>query len=456
MSAFAKSWETLKALPQSEIREALTYSDEFEKNPKFKTANPVIERLIRERDEANYRGRVDPEGRSLAESPGNYGLEGELPEWANPHVQQRKYGPDKGQPYTPMLRHSAERLRRLQSPYGKPAGYANFGPTGTMDIGANNMTIDESKAANAAQGTVPGDEFIGDYVVSPDNEVTRNRMSRHGNFPYGSRAGGHHGPMNVEPGSPMAQMYNMAPQLERLPEGLQPEWMEEFREAPMAKAWSTLKARPNYQVRQRVPLVGAQRVDENFAEVGDAAPSRRGAEQEAMMRDMGADKDPMDSFDEEESVDEFHEANNNRNRQALEQMLMDPPKSRDLGGFLDSNRARELGIAYPPEDMNKALMAKAWDLLKNSPSPFGASPSSDYGISMGGGIDMSGGGAASGYSPYTMDTGASARDSVLPEDAPEDPHPIGEKSHTEKYQQSNSQKPWYNLEDEMRFVMGDF
>lgn len=222
----AKAWEFLKALPQSEIREAMSYSDEFEKKPSFKTANPIIERLIRERDEAKYRGKVDREGRSLAEHPGGYGLEGELPDWANPHQQVRQYGSDKGQPYTPMLTYSTEDLRALQSPYGEPAGYTNFGPTGIFD----GMTIQESKEANAALGSVPGDRFMGDYVMPPDNKPSRMPMSRHGNFPYGARAGGHKGPMNVKPGSPMAQMYNLAPQLANLPEGLQPDWMSEFRE----------------------------------------------------------------------------------------------------------------------------------------------------------------------------------------------------------------------------------
>jgi len=105
-------------------------------------------------------------------------------------------------------------------------------------------------------------------------------------------------------------------------------------------AWNLLKSRANHLVRQRIPLVGAQRVDENFAEVGDAAPSRRGKERGVMMRDMGADKESEEPFDEEESVDEFHEANDNRNRRALEQMLMGLPKKRTLS---------EAVQAYPEE-----------------------------------------------------------------------------------------------------------
>ena len=219
------AWALLKASPTHEIREALSYSDEFDRNPAQVTANPIIERLIRERNEANYRGKVDQKGRSLAEHSGGYGLEGELPAWANPYERP---DPSTGEPYTPRLLHSTERLHRLQSPWVEPAGYAHFGPTGTMGMGAN-MTMDESRAANAARGVERGDRWSGDYVVG------QNRPSRSGenraftNSPYGSRAGGHKGPMNVEPGSPMAQMYNMAPQLATLPEGLQPDWMSEFR-----------------------------------------------------------------------------------------------------------------------------------------------------------------------------------------------------------------------------------
>ena len=94
-------------------------------------------------------------------------------------------------------------------------------------------------------------------------------------------------------------------------------------------------------LRQRVPLVGAQRVDENFAERSDTPQmGRRGREHEEMMRNMGADKEPMDSFDEEVSDDEFHEANENLNRRALEQMLMGSPKKRTLS---------EAVQAYPEE-----------------------------------------------------------------------------------------------------------
>jgi len=79
----------------------------------------------------------------------------------------------------------------------------------------------------------------------------------------------------------------------------------------------------DFNLRQRVPLVGAQRVDENFAESSDNPQmNRRGREHEAMMRDMGADKDPMDSFDEkEEGIDEHSDLNDFQNQQALEDLL---------------------------------------------------------------------------------------------------------------------------------------
>ncbi len=97
---------------------------------------------------------------------------------------------------------------------------------------------------------------------------------------------------------------------------------------PFNIAWSLLKSRTLFSanrpsdVRQRVPLVGAQRVDENFAERSDDMQPRRHQEQEAMMRDMAADKPPMDSFEgEEEGVDEHSDLNDFRNQQALEEML---------------------------------------------------------------------------------------------------------------------------------------
>jgi len=77
-----------------------------------------------------------------------------------------------------------------------------------------------------------------------------------------------------------------------------------------------------------------------------------------------------------------------------------------------------------------ALFNKAWDLLKNSPSPFAAPAASS---------------PFSSYSPYTMDTGASARDSAIPEGT-EDPYDNIE-THKDKingyYDNSGSLRPSY-------------
>ena len=96
---------------------------------------------------------------------------------------------------------------------------------------------------------------------------------------------------------------------------------------PFNVAWSLLKSRNlfsanrPFDVRKRVPLVGAQRVDEDRAERGDNAQPRRGQEQGAMMRNIAADKPPTIPFDEEEGIDESSDLNDFRNQQALEEML---------------------------------------------------------------------------------------------------------------------------------------
>lgn len=77
----------------------------------------------------------------------------------------------------------------------------------------------------------------------------------------------------------------------------------------------------NVNVRQRVPLVGAQRVDEDWAERSDSAQPLRGKERGAMLRNIAADKPPTIPFDEEEGVDESSDLNDFRNQQALEEML---------------------------------------------------------------------------------------------------------------------------------------
>ena len=99
--------------------------------------------------------------------------------------------------------------------------------------------------------------------------------------------------------------------------------------------------------RQRVPLVGADRVDEFHPERSDNPQmNRRGAEQEAMMRDMGADKDPMDSFDEEEEIDEHSDLNDFQNQQALEDLLRNLQTRR-----ITNEQGRDIPPVPSPEQM---------------------------------------------------------------------------------------------------------
>ena len=116
------AWNMLKASTRHEIREVMPYSDESEKNPSKVTANPIIERLMRERDEAEH-GATVPRA-----------------------------------------------VTRLHSTSTEPAGYSLHGPTGVLSSFTNRgpMSIDESRAANAAQGVELGDQWRGDYVVGSD------------------------------------------------------------------------------------------------------------------------------------------------------------------------------------------------------------------------------------------------------------------------------------------------
>ena len=94
-------------------------------------------------------------------------------------------------------------------------------------------------------------------------------------------------------------------------------------------------------VRQRVPLVGsAPRVDRNYEERSDVTTHPRYQEQAAMQRDMASDVEADEPFDEPETVDEFTAAHGNRNRIALEQMLMGSPKPRTLGEAVDGTQGR--------------------------------------------------------------------------------------------------------------------
>ena len=76
-----------------------------------------------------------------------------------------------------------------------------------------------------------------------------------------------------------------------------------------------------------------------------------------------------------------------------------------------------------------SAFTKAWDFLKNNTTPYPspAPPSSDYSIDMGGD-------SASGYSPYTMDTGPSVRDKAVPKGA------------KDTYEVDDG--PWYDMSDE--------
>ena len=190
------AWNLLKADPEMDILEMASHSRAYPgislggHEPARTTMNPIIARLIRERNER--------EGRSFA------GSRGEIPhylEW---------YGGDDKRPHTE---------------YGKYGMRSMPGPT-------YKDRKKQSQDALEERGVEPGDEFTGDYLASSLAEPSHSRRSGNTSyhqlhFPYGGRAGPW--PVNVEPGSPMAEMYSMAPKLEKLPEGLQPDWMSEFR-----------------------------------------------------------------------------------------------------------------------------------------------------------------------------------------------------------------------------------
>jgi len=76
--------------------------------------------------------------------------------------------------------------------------------------------------------------------------------------------------------------------------------------------------------RQRVPLVGADRVDETYAERSDKPQmNRRQAERTAAARNMARSMDPSrDSMEEDESEEEMRAAFEHANQRALQQMRM--------------------------------------------------------------------------------------------------------------------------------------
>lgn len=196
--AFEAAWSVLKADPEMGIREMADYSPTYPsniRNPSIATMNPIIARLIRERNE------------------------------------QR--AADRGSNLLDFMRQRPERVHRLTR-YTGERPHADFGPQG-MESMPRDLSYQEKKEASKdaleATGVVPGDRFSGDYVVKP-HDVRGGRRFKGTfadqlDFPYGSRSGRY--PVNVEPGSPMAQMYELAPALRSLPENLQPDWMSEFR-----------------------------------------------------------------------------------------------------------------------------------------------------------------------------------------------------------------------------------
>ena len=76
--------------------------------------------------------------------------------------------------------------------------------------------------------------------------------------------------------------------------------------------------------RQRVPLVGADRVDETYAERSDKPQmNRRQAERTDAARNMARSMDPSrDSMEEDESEEEMRAAFEHANQRALQQMRM--------------------------------------------------------------------------------------------------------------------------------------
>ena len=105
-------------------------------------------------------------------------------------------------------------------------------------------------------------------------------------------------------------------------------------------------------VRQRVPLVGAQRVDEAFAERSDKPQmNRRQAERTAAARDMARSMDSSrDMMEEEMSEEEMQAAFQHEKQRALE----GAPKPRTLGD--------EMSL----KSQSSAPFNVAWNLLKSN------------------------------------------------------------------------------------------
>ena len=81
--AFDAAWSVIKADPNMSIRELSSYSREYDRNPAKATMNPIIARLVRERNEAAGRkyGTQRPQGIQRLENaypPGVYYPEGRV------------------------------------------------------------------------------------------------------------------------------------------------------------------------------------------------------------------------------------------------------------------------------------------------------------------------------------------------------------------------------------------
>jgi hypothetical protein len=160
--------------------------------------NPIIARLIRERNEQRAADR-------------GYVL--------HDFMRQR---PDR-----------VDRLNYTSYDASEKRPHSQFGRNSRQDMPGPSYRdkISQSRDAHEAAGVVPGDRFSGDYVVKPEGirggRRFKGTFADQLDFPYGGRSGPY--PVNVQPGSLMAQMYEMAPVLQSLPENMQPDWMEGFR-----------------------------------------------------------------------------------------------------------------------------------------------------------------------------------------------------------------------------------
>jgi hypothetical protein len=200
MRAFDAAWSVIKADPRANIREIGSYSRAYPMDTgsyrhSQATIHPIIARLIRERNQ-----RI---------------------------ADEKGYG--EGLSKFPTLVNAQERTHKVEIDHetGKP--YTIYGPHGMEDNYFREDYAERKRrsiADNEADGIVPGDRHAGDFVAMAPGAPqahTSQTPRRIGTSPYRTRA-------QIAEGSPMHQMQELAPKLSRLPEGLQPEWMEGYRE----------------------------------------------------------------------------------------------------------------------------------------------------------------------------------------------------------------------------------